>query len=253
MGIEQIDYDSKLRGRLILALQKAIVAQFDSGDWNEIGYLTGHHEYITGHSRLLRSLGFGDDDYGGCVFQVLHYLVQNDNEALVSIIEHNKIKPYLERNSQDVLSDIGLSEAHVPSILPSISATDLVRRALSDADSLLLSNGATSAIDRLHTALHGYLQSVCAETQLRVPDNAPITALFKVLRTQHPALQNLGHHEKESNRILMAFATVVDSLNTIRNHGSIAHPNETLLENHEAELTVNAVRTLFNYLVKKIG
>lgn len=253
MGIEQIDYDTKLNGRVMLALQKAIVAQFDNGDWQELGYLTGYHDYITGHGRLLRSLNFGDDDYGGCVFQVLNFFAQNDSDALIAVIEHKKIKPYLEQNAPDVLSDIGFGEVHVPSVLPIISATDVVRKALADADSLLLSNGATSAIDRLHTALHGYLRSVCAEANIQVQDNAAITALFKALRTQHYSLKSLGHQENEIHRILMAFASVVDSLNTIRNHGSIAHPNETLLENNEAELTVNAVRTLFNYLVKKIG
>jgi hypothetical protein len=253
MGIEQIDYDTKLKGRVMLALQKAIVAKFDSADWQEIGYLTDHHDYITGHARLLRSLNFGDDDYGGCVYQVLNFFAQSDHNALITVIENKKIKSYLERNSPDVLSDIGFSEIHVPSVLPTISATDTVRRALTDADSLLLSNGATSAIDRLHTALHGYLRSVCAEANIHVQNDAAITALFKTLRTQHHSLKNLGHQENEINRILTAFASVVDSLNTIRNHGSIAHPNEELLENDEAELAVNAVRTLFNYLIKKFG
>lgn len=253
MGIEQMDYDTKLRGRVMLALQKAIVAKFDKGDWHELGHLTDSYDYIVGHSRLLRSLSFGDEDYGGCVFHVLDYLAQNDTNNLITVIEHNKIRSYLEKYSPDVLSEIGLSEEHVPSVLPIISATDVVRKALTDADSLLLSNGATSAIDRLHTALHGYLRSVCSEANIQISDNAAITALFKALRTQHYAFQNLGHQENEIQRILTSFASVVDSLNTIRNHGSVAHPNESLLGEHEAELTVNAVRTLFNYLVKKIG
>lgn len=253
MSIEQIDYDSKFRGRVMLALQKAIVAKFDKGDWHELGHMTDTYDYIVGHSRLLRSLSFGDEDYGGCVFHILDYLAQDGANNLITVIEHNKITPYLEKNSPDLLSEIGLSEENVPSVLPTISATDVVRKALADADSLLLSSGATSAIDRLHTALHGYLRSVCSEAEIPISDNAAITALFKTLRTQHHVFQNLGHQESEIHRILMSFASVVDALNTIRNHGSIAHPNESLLEAHEAELTVNAVRTLFNYLVKKIG
>jgi len=159
----------------------------------------------------------------------------------------------LKKNSPELFAELGFGETHVLSVLPTISATNVVRKALADADSLLQTNGAISAIDRLHTALHGYLRSVCAEAQIEISENAAVTALFKALRTKHHAFQYLGHQENEINKILMSFASIVDSLNTIRNHGSIAHPNETLLENDEAELTVNAVRTLFNYLVKKVG
>ncbi len=251
--IEKIDNDTKLRGQLMIALQKTIVAEFDSGDWHEVGYLTNCHDYITRHSRLLRSLDWNDPDYDGCVHQVLNFITQDDNEALLAILEHKKIKPYLKKNFSELFSELGFGEIHVLSVLPIISATNVVRKALADADSLLLTNGAISAIDRLHTALHGYLRSVCADTQIEIPENAAVTALFKALRTKHHAFQNLGHQENEINKILMSFASIVDSLNTIRNHGSIAHPNEILLENNEAELTVNAVRTLFNYLVKKVG
>jgi len=252
MGIEKIEFDTKLRGQLMLALQDAIVKRFDAGNWHELGHLTGSHDYITRHQRLLRSLAWGDEDYGSCVFQVLECITCDDNDSLITIIEHKEIKPYLEKEYPEILSKLGFNEAHVLRVLPTISATDVVRKALIDADSLLLSSGAISAIDRLHTALHGYLRSVCAAAEIDVPDNAAITALFKELRTKHSAFKNLGHQEKEIHRILTSFSTVVDSLNTIRNHGSIAHANE-LLEDDEAELTVNAVRTLFNYLVKKVG
>ena len=237
----------------MIALQKAIVAKFDKGDWYELGHLTNSLDYITRHPRLLRSLQWNDEDYDGCVYQALNYITKDDNNALVAVIEHKKIKPYLERESPVVFSELGFSEEHVSSVLPTISATDVVRKALTDADSLLLSNGAISAIDRLHTALHGYLRSVCADQQVETSDNASVTVLFKTLRTKHHAFQNLGHQENEVTKILMSFANLVDSLNTICNHGSIAHPNKSLLGDDEAELTVNAVRTLFNYLVKKVG
>src|SRR6266513_1121338 len=39
--------------------------------------------------------------------------------------------------------------------------SDVVERALNDAQELLRANGATSGVDRIHTALHGYLRQVC--------------------------------------------------------------------------------------------
>lgn len=254
MSLNLLASDDKLKGRFMLALQKAIVEMFDAGDWNEIGYQTGQHDYILHHARLLRSLGFGDDDYGGCVFQVLNHFGQHDESALFQVAEHQKTRPYLEKHNLDILIDLGLSDAHVQTAIQSpLSAGEVVRRALADSEKLLQSSGAVSAIDRLHTALHGYLRAVCADAHLTVAEGASITALFKIVRTKHTSLQDLGSQSDEIVRILTSFGTVIDSVNTIRNHASVAHPNENMLNDDEASLVVNAVRTLFNYLVRKVG
>lgn len=248
-------FDSKLRGRVILALQRAIAATFNLGDWQELGYEVGHHDYVARHARLLRSLQWGDEDYGGCVFQFLNFLSQQDPSALYKVATHPKVKEHLAQNATDVLADLGLADQHVPAPSPTAAmfAKDVVRRALGDAETLLHSSGATSAIDRLHTAFHGYLRSVCEASGINVAENSSVTALFKSLRTTHPALKDLGTQDAEMARIVNAFATVVDALNTIRNRASVAHPNEQLLEEAEASLALNAVRTLFNYLVHKLG
>jgi AbiJ N-terminal domain 5/Abortive infection C-terminus len=245
-------FDQKLRGRLMLALQKAVVENFDKTDWIELGYLTGKSDVIEGHGRLLRSLHWGDDDYGACVFDVLRSFADRDIAALEAVINHKNIRPYLEAHAFDLLGQLGLAEGHVPPVKVSLpSAAEVVQRALSDADSLLHSSGPTSALDRLHTALHGYLRAVCADGQVDLPQDASITAAFKALRTGHPALKDLGYQDGELGRIIGAFSTVVDAVNTIRNRASVAHPNEVLLGEDEAHLVVNAVRTLFHYLNKK--
>jgi hypothetical protein len=47
---------------------------------------------------------------------------------------------------------------------------DVVVRALADADELIRANGATSAVDRIHTALHGRaLGDECRADSIRVP------------------------------------------------------------------------------------
>jgi len=54
-----------------LAVGKALQAQMDQGKWLELGLLTDTSDRITNHPRLLRSLRFGDDDYDGCVLDVV--------------------------------------------------------------------------------------------------------------------------------------------------------------------------------------
>lgn len=252
--MDQIQFDSRFRSRVLMALQKAIVENFQEHDWKEFGYATGHQDFIRSHKRLLRSLSWQDEDYGSCVFDFLEYLINQDMAALYKMVEHHKLRPYLEKHSLDVLSELGLSESHVPALpLPQISASEVVRRALADAESLLVSNGATSAVDRLHTALHGYLRSACADAGIAVAADASITALLKTLKSEHPGIKELGVHSAELVKVLNSFGNIVDALNTLRNHASVAHANENLLEQDEALLIVNAVRTLFNYLVKKLG
>jgi hypothetical protein len=50
-----------------LVVGRCLIAQMDYGRWIELGLLTDTSDVITRHPRLLRSLGWGDDDYDGCV------------------------------------------------------------------------------------------------------------------------------------------------------------------------------------------
>lgn len=58
-----------------LAVGKCLIAEMDDSRWTEIGLLTGTKDRIYGHSRLLRSLRFGDDDYDGHVYDMVPVLL----------------------------------------------------------------------------------------------------------------------------------------------------------------------------------
>ena len=53
-------------------------------------------------------------------------------------------------------------------------------------------------------------------------------------------------------RVALAMANIVDALNPLRNRASLAHPNTGLLEEPEAMLVINAVRTLLQVKVGDI-
>jgi len=129
--------------------------------------------------------------------------------------------------------------------------SEVLRRALSDVDILIQNSGPTHAVDRVHTALHAYLKAVCTSQGLEIPANAAITNLFKLVRQEHPKLKDLGSQSETMVRVLSSLSTVIDCLNPIRNHGSLAHPNEALLGAEEAILVINAARTIFQYLDAK--
>jgi len=129
------------------------------------------------------------------------------------------------------------------------SATEVVRRALVDADNLISTSGPQSAVDRLHTALHGYLITMASDAGIALSEDRPtINKLLKVLRTEHPALADLGARPEDVGRILNGFATIFDALNPLRNNASVAHPGRQLVGEAEARLVINTVRTVLNYL-----
>jgi hypothetical protein len=130
-----------------------------------------------------------------------------------------------------------------------VGASEAVQRALADAETLLGTAGAISALDRVHTALHGYLQAACNAASITFKSNDPSTAaLWAALRKQHPQLKPSGARAQDVESMQRALATIIDVLSPIRNRASLAHANEELLEPEEARLAINAARTALSYI-----
>jgi len=129
----------------------------------------------------------------------------------------------------------------------------VVRRAIADAETLLQSRGPTSAVDRVHTTLHGYLKVSCDDAGIVYGTDPSILDLFKLLKQHHPRLHSLGAHQGPIVQVLRSFGSMMDALNPARNRGSVAHPNEKLLDADEAMLFINAARTVLQYLDTKLG
>jgi hypothetical protein len=164
------------------------------------------------------------------------------SDPLRSQASHDHVTELISRCLGD--ADVGLPKLRISS--------DVVRRTIADADTLMETSGPTSAVDRVHTALHGYLKAACDEASIPYPPDAAILGLFKLLKEQHPRLQALGPHQKAVVQVLRSLGAVMDALNPARNRGSVAHPNEELLDGHEAVLFINAARTILQYLDAKL-
>ncbi|KGM52262.1 hypothetical protein N792_03865 [Lysobacter concretionis Ko07 = DSM 16239] len=251
MNLPFSSFGPPLSGKTLLALGEAAEAQFDSTDWTKFAYEVDEANLICNHPRLLRSLSFGDTDYGECVLQVVRHLQNNRPSALGALAQRPKIRTWIEENAPDAALELGLGQAHVVGPLRTLSSSEVVDRALKDADHLLHTRGPVSCVDRLHTALHGYLRDLCGKAGLTFAPDASLTTLFKLLRTEHPSFKNLGPQDQEMARVLGSMAATVDALNTLRNRASVAHPNEALLGEPEAMLMVNITRSLFHYLEAK--
>ncbi len=81
-------------------ITKYVVANFSSDDWITLGQMTGQLSRIEGHTRLLRSLGFGDDDYAMHAAILLGEILEE--EALVNdVIDHFDIDLWYEQTSPE--------------------------------------------------------------------------------------------------------------------------------------------------------
>ena len=164
------------------------------------------------------------------------------NQSHINQILTNHGIPFSIINNELIDNGGGVS-APVPE--ESISAT--VTRALHDAKSLIGTSDAVSAIDRAHTALHGFLLQLCSEGNIDLPNDATASKAFKSLRELHPALAAIGPRASEITRVLNSFAASIDAFSTLRNKASLAHVNQ-LLDVPEATAIVNAMYTVFRYI-----
>lgn len=244
----------KKRNQVILGVQKAIEATFTESDWKQLGYQTGTQDWIAKHPRLLRSLSWGDGDYAGHVLDAIEHILEDDPANLDVLLDHSSIVDWLKKNDGAVFAHItdGGQPAAVP--LPPLKVTSkAVETALSDAEVLISSKGPSSAVDRVHTALHGYLLAVCDIQGIPYNPNPGLTELFKAVRQHHPAMtqKNLGPHGPQILQIIQGFASTIHVVNELRNQASVAHPNKDVLGVDEAALAINATRTVFAYLNSK--
>lgn len=76
------------KGERILKIRERIVSNFTREHWEEIGLLTGFSDIISRHSRLLRSLSWGDEDYSGNVLNVLTGIASQNVHALDSFEDY---------------------------------------------------------------------------------------------------------------------------------------------------------------------
>lgn len=136
--------------------------------------------------------------------------------------------------------------------MPEVAVShEAVTRAIADAEQLLRSNGAVSALDRVHTALHGYLRHLADEGSVTLEDDASIPTIWSVLFREHAAFQALTHRADEIRRLLRSASGILDALNTLRNRASVAHVND-LIGEPEAALAINIARSLVHYAESRL-
>jgi hypothetical protein len=123
---------------------------------------------------------------------------------------------------------------------------------LEEVEQAVTSRRETSGVDRIHSAMHGYLRLVCDRAGIKYTQDDKIVELFKKLLVEHLALQDLGPRPQDTATITRSFCAVLTVIDPIRNKASFAHPTPGLLSVPEAMLVINAARTILHYVDAKL-
>jgi len=145
-------------------------------------------------------------------------------------------------------------ESAAPVKSPDLKTTfETVEFAINDAETLLETKGPIHAVDRIHTALLGYLEAVCDNAAISYTKEDTLASIFQKIRKTHPVFLIIAHKNPEADKIFNSIMVIFDALSPVRNNASLAHPNKQLIEEPEAMLVINVTRSLLHYFNAKIG
>lgn len=79
---------TRISGQELIQLKNAVVEGFDASCWRELGALTNMLQEVESHSRLLRSLSWGDPDYDGLALTFLRKMIGQNDENLQIVTQY---------------------------------------------------------------------------------------------------------------------------------------------------------------------
>lgn len=128
-----------------------------------------------------------------------------------------------------------------------ISATDFIAKAITDAEQFMNEGNYSSALDRIHTAFHGYLRKKLDDLHVEYKESDTLHQLYSKLHSQ--IADDMSEDIASLIRTTIRSASgVVSSLNDLRNRHSISHPNPDLISDREAKLCISIVKSLSDYI-----
>lgn len=181
-------------------------------------------------------------------------LASSDPRVQLAIVEGiAKRVPSPTQEAADRMNAIWKRLRDEPGILlpEAKSARQEVRAALEGAALLIREQGPAHAVDRLHTALQGYMIQKAKEGGAHLAGGEPIDSLIMLLWKHHPRFEGDRNAHPAVVKILRAQAKTLDALDDVRDDESQAHPND-LIGEEEAHLVFSAGVLLFSYLERKL-
>lgn len=240
------------RNKIILAFKRAIEATFDDGKWRELGYLTNSIQIIESHPRLLRSLSWGDSDYGGNILYVLPRIIGENLENLKILEDFVGLKKWLFEYDRPLHAELyGANTVSLAEIEQAGKINDVlelnqqvarIKHSITDDPALAIG----SAKELLETVLKTILTKYDVSTE-----NEDIPKLLKMVQKLLDIEPQKLPGKDTIFRTLNSLGQIVVGVAEVRNlvgtgHGRSKGPQIDALH---AQLIVNATATIATYLL----
>ncbi len=132
-----------------------------------------------------------------------------------------------------------------------ISVTDVIAKAIEDAELFMSDGKYDSAFDRVHTAFHGYLRKKLDDLGESYEESDTLNQLYNKLHSYISA--DIANDQSGIIKTTLRSASgVINSINELRNRHSLAHPNGSIISVREANLCIRLVKELSDYIEKVI-
>ena len=185
---------------------------------------------------------------------ILHIQTQLDNFYLLEKYE-NKFIPIankiLGKSDSYIITgvELDLLIEHFQEIeFDELDKSKTLSKTIEDAEEFIKKGKYLSAIDRVHTTLHGYLRWRLDSMGIEYNESETLMQLYSKLHNN----LNIAPESSEINEIIKtairSASGVINSINTARNKHSLSHPNNDIIGNKEAKLLIGLSKFIFDYI-----
>ena len=124
----------------------------------------------------------------------------------------------------------------------------IVQKAVEDATVFIREGRYESAVDRVHTAFHGYLRQLLTEHSEPFGVDDSLSALYSKLHGFYSSSIQPADVGERVKTILRSAGGMINTVNELRNNNTIAHPNGQLIQAREAQLVIRLVNAVVDYI-----
>ncbi len=153
-----------------------------------------------------------------------------------------KFSPLLKmlRESEDNGTDVSFQQI--------ATRSGTVQKAVEDAEVFIREGRYDSAVDRVHTAFHGYLRQVLTDHRVTYGAEDGLPALFAKLHWYYGDSIQPADVAERLKTILRSAGGMINAVNELRNNNTIAHSNGQLIQKREAQLVIRLVNAVVDYI-----
>ena len=144
------------------------------------------------------------------------------------------------RKSEDYSTDVSFQ------LIATRSGT--IQKAVEDAHVFIREGRFDSAVDRVHTALHGYLRQLLTGHGIDYGADDGLPALFAKLHGFYGDSIQPADVANRVKNILRSAGGMITAVNELRNNNTIAHPNGQLIQKKEAQLVIRLLNAVVDYI-----